>query len=186
MSILLKDFVRIILEGSDQNTASNKIYYHGSKKELEKFTLDQEQWTAFDGKKIDRPVWLTPSKKFAKLHAGAHGWIYTVEVNVNKTFPDKELYEESGNYYVPTDFGEKIIQDIMKSNMFGVENDDWDDAEEYLQVIDRLNYDIIETKDFTDWLKGNGYDSSEIRGDGPTNLLVFDPNKIRIIKKEKP
>ena len=166
------------------NEGKQKVYFHGSEENISSFSRPTK-WIAFDQKTTDRPLWLSSDKKFAELYAGHNGWVYTVVPNVTKTFPDKELYKKDGNYYSLTPFGEKLLEDIVKSGMFEVGEDEWHEAEEILKSINNLDYGTLETKDFIDWLKQNGYDSFEVRGDGPTNLAVIDPTKIKIHKKEK-
>jgi len=162
---------------------TNKILFHGSPENFDKF--HQKEWVAFDGQKVTAPIWLSFDKNFAKLYAkGKNGTIYTIEANLNKTFPDKPLMKEEGNYYIPTDFGEELIDYFLETNAFGMDSEDYNSAEETLKEVDKLNYDVLETKTMFDWMKKNGYDSFEVRGDGPTNIAVFDANQLKIIKKE--
>lgn len=151
-----------------------KTWYHGGKLDLNTV----RSWRAFDGKTITpAPIWLTDDRSFAELYARKNnGDVQKVLVDSQKTFPDQDLMHWEGKYYVPTVFGEQLIEDMFSSNMFDLNSGDYDEATELLKSIDRLNYDIIETGDFISWLKRNGYDSAYVRGDGPKNLMVLDPS----------
>jgi hypothetical protein len=155
------------------------VMYHGGKLDLNSI----RSWRAFDDKTIKpAPIWLTDDRSFAELYANkSDGIVQKVLVAVKKTFPDQDLIHWEGRYLVPTPFGEQIIQDMLSSNMFGVESEDYDEAFQLLKAIDNLNYDIIETGDFISWLKKNGYDSTWVRGDGPKNLMVIDNSILTIV-----
>ena len=166
-----------------KESSSNQIFYHGSSKEFDDFS--QEMWTAFDNKKIKRPIWISPEKDFAKLYAREGGYIYHVLLKTSKTFPTKEIYKKEGRFNIPTEYGEALLNDIVENQWFDVDEDDWHEGEQVLKSISNLDYGTLETKTFIDWLEKNGYDSFFVRGDGPTNIAVIDKNKIKIIDREK-
>jgi hypothetical protein len=163
-----------------------RFYFHGSKAphriENGAGNLRQLPWTAYDGKKVLAPIWVSPDPKFAKLYASARGWVYKVKLNgLQKTFPLEDVMVMDGNYYVPSPYGESIIQDMLDRSMFNLKSDDYYEAEEILKSVALLHYDTLETKDFIDWLKDNGYDSFKVRGDGPTNIAVLDTSNVEIV-----
>lgn len=154
--------------------------YHGNQSKFVKFVQGKD-WVAFDGKKIKRPVWLSPDKKFAELYARPQGYVYTVDYNPKKLFPGQdELTEFSGRYIELTPFGEKLRDDLIS---MGVVEDD-EEAESLVKEISNLGYDVMETSFMIDWLTANGYSAFEVRGDGPTNIAVMDINNITIINRE--
>jgi hypothetical protein len=161
----------------------NNVLYHGSPNKFDHF--EQKPWKAFDGKTITAPIWLSPNKKFAAANAGLNGWVYEVATHNLHTFPDQDLRLQKGNYIVPSALGEKLLEDMITTGMFGLGDDDWYEAEEILKSIDRLDYDVLETGDFIEWLKKNGYNSFMVRGDGPTNIAVLDANNIKILRRYK-
>ena len=155
------------------------LWFHGNQSKFDKF-IQSEDWTAFDGVRVKRPVWLSPEKKFAKLYATQHGYVYTVEYKPSgKTFPDHEL-TTFDRYIELTPFGESLKDDLIDANVF----DDEDEAESMVKEISNLSYDVMETSWMMNWLKKNGYSAFEVRGDGPTNLAVIDIENIHIVKRE--
>lgn len=93
--------------------------------------------------------------------------------------------EKEGNYYIPTAFGQEILDYLISVNAFGLTEDDEYEANQVLREISNLSYDILETKVMIDWFLANGYDSFSVSGDGPINLAVLDPSKLKIVKKDK-
>lgn len=156
------------------------IFYHGNQSKFDKFKQGKP-WLAFDGKTIQRPVWLSPDKEFARLYAGQHGYLYTVDYQPKKSFPDHELVEMRGRYVELTPFGESLRDDLMTSGVF----DDEDEAESIVKDISNLGYDVLETSFMVEWFKNNGYTSFQVRGDGPTNLAVMDIQNIKIVSVEE-
>lgn len=160
------------------------IFYHGNQSKFDKFKQGQP-WTAFDGKSIQRPVWLSPSKDFAKLYAGHHGYVYTVEYTPKKLFPDKEVTEWVGRYVELTPFGQSLMEDLIADGVFGPSSDpDLEEAEAVVKEVDKRSYGTMETSFMVNWLKKNGYTAFEVAGDGPINIAVMDIENITIVECE--
>ncbi len=157
----------------------NPVWYTGRKDDL---GLRIHPWTAFDGRVIDSPIWLTPDEGFARANAGYHGFVYTVEFEPRRTFPDQPLIDwvEDGRsrFLAATPFGRQVQKAIEAGEVFG---EPVDDGWEILESIDRGDYSTMETKGLIDWVRARGYDSMVVTGDGPVNLAVFDPAPIRVV-----
>lgn len=141
-------------------------------------------WRAFDGALAAKPVWLSEDPSFAALHAtGRDGAVMLVEGRVRKVFPDAPLAVEGARYFTPAPLGQKILDDLVSGELKleGAEGDEYE-AAKVLQAIDAENYDTLETGAMLAWLKAHGYDAFWVRGDGPRNLAVMDPGKLRVVK----
>lgn len=167
-----------------KESSSNQIFYHGSPEKIEDFS--QKPWVAFDGETVKRPIWVSPDKNFAKLYAKHNGYIHHVKVKTSNIFPKEDLLKFEGRYLVPTEYGQELLNTILKEKWFDVEDEDDEyGAMEILKSIDNLDYGTLETKTFIDWLNKKGYDGFQVKGDGPINIAVLDKNKIKIVDREK-
>ena len=63
------------------------------------------------------------------------------------------------------------------------EDEKWEKAERVLKLLNRLDYDVVETSAVMVWAAREGYDSLWVRGDGPTNLMVLDPTLVRVERR---
>lgn len=167
------------------------VFYHGNSNKFAKFK-QFEKWKAFDGVMVERPVWLSPNKDFAKLYARPSGYVYIVDYKVGKSFPDEDIVVMKGRYNELTSLGKDLLEVVMewlsRTNQFT--QDEFDngtaetEAEEIVHEIAKCSYGTMETSWMMNWLTDNGYTSFKVTGDGPTNLAVMDVENIEILSVE--
>jgi len=172
-------FARTNLIKALRQVVAETTYYHGASKELEKGFLKPsvEKWRAFDGKMIANPFWLTPSLTFAKLHGK---FVYRVKLHLpkSKIFGEKPLVGE-GKYYYEMAVGDgRLVYDALENGEL------FADAGNFESVFGSIlaeDYDVIETGEFVNWAKANGFEAAYVQGDGERNLMVFNPEKVEIL-----
>jgi len=158
-------------------------WYHGTNELLDLGVLKPsvEKWKAFDGKFIDKPFWLAPSINFAKLHGK---YVYKCKLNFpsSKIFGFRPYLKDNYRYYYDSVINEgKLVYDALeRGDLFESSSNNF---ERVFGGIVAEDYDIIETKEFTDWAKANGFEASFVGGDGERNLMVFDPTYIEILEE---
>jgi len=162
------------------SVVSSDTYYHGAASELPTGRLKpfSKRWKAFDGKEVDMPFWVSPSKKFAELH-GNHVYEVKVHVPKEKIFGARE-YTGPGRYWedMVVDDGKLLYSALEKGELFG----DVENFESVFQDLIREDYDIVETEEFISWLKKKGFRATHVSGDGERNLMVFDPTDIEVMR----
>lgn len=160
-------------------------WYHGGHGKVPTVFEAGIRWTAFDRVPVDKPVWLTPSLRFARASAvGSNGYVVEVMFKPRKVFPLGPLMHMDGRFYVPTAYGETLIDAMVRGDLKLLSSgEDEQDAEDYLKSLDRLDYGLMETSAVIGWLRRNRYDACNVRGDGPVNLAVLDPRNIRILRR---
>jgi hypothetical protein len=172
-----------LIKPLDQKTAAKAIsadWYHGSPHKFDQFKTVSKAGVTKEV--VEQPIFLTPDLGFAKLHAGAHGWVYKVRANVESTFDGVDLLNYSERYYLDpktfTPLGKKVYEDIA-NNKIWLDGDD--DPVGYIKALARRNWDATQCPEFVRWMKANGYDSFLEEGEGHTNLGVFDSGRLEII-----
>lgn len=157
---------------------SDKAWYHGSSEELPlgKLKRSSKSWKAFDGKVIEQPFWLTSDFSFAKLH-GKKVYKCSISIPSAQIFGDRPLVKE-GRYWsdMAINEGKLLYEALDASELFA----DAQNYEEIFRLLVRGDYDVVETKEFIDWAQKNGFRAAYITGDGPRNLVVFDPTDVTI------
>ena len=172
-------FARTNLIKALHKLVAETTYYHGASKELEKGFLKPsvEKWRAFDGKMISNPFWLTPSLTFAKLHGK---FVYRIKLHLpkSKIFGETPLIGE-GKYYYDMVVGDgKLLYDALEEGQLFAGAGDF---ERVFNSILAEDYDVIETGEFVNWAKENGFGAAYVQGDGERNLMVFNPEKVEIL-----
>lgn len=139
-------------------------------------------WKAFDGQVIESPIWLAPSKAFAKLYA-RQGYIYTVDVQDARIFPETSLRDFDGRWTTPTPLGEAVLAALEAGDIF--QGLDEEGITETFKAMDRGDYDVMETGAVINWLKGLGYDGMQVTGDGQENIALWNLDKMFVIDVER-
>jgi len=160
------------------------ILYHGSTFLFDKFK--NRIGKTFSGLKSEIPIFLSPTKDFAKIHARPNGYIYTVNIIKNNIFSSELLYLEDSKYWPPawddlTELGKRLVDDLDNSKIFG--NHTYDN--EIFKSILREDYDIMETKEIMNWVRDNEFDGFHVSGDGERNIAIFDASNIEILEVEQ-
>jgi hypothetical protein len=163
---------------------ASKLWYHGSKAKFDQFKT--KSFAAVTTEVAEQPIFLSPSKQFAALHAGLHGYVYTVEADVHATFNGEKLVNWNEHYYYdPTTFpalGKKVYADIEANKIWP---DGSNDPDGYFKAIAERHWDTMQCPAMVRWMKANGYDSFLEMGEGEVNMGVFDPAKLKIVAVEK-
>ena len=173
----------------------DKTLYHGTRADFSQFDLaylssgwGQQDW--------GYGVYLTDYPECAKEY-GRGGMIYTVQVPNGKYLNDKRISPTEANniaknffnYYLNTDYGKSAYGDCR--------NEFWEYECKYIaQCNDGLNlYGSISSilgsdKEASEYLDSIGYvgliyaGENRDTGDKFKNYVIFNPNKIKIAKKE--
>jgi hypothetical protein len=178
---------------------AEEAWYHGSPHRFDRF--HRRTGRTFGSDESEVPIFLTHDLKFARLYAGANGFVYTVNPLVNRTFdantfvlsdrywpPPRESLSPEGQEFYDDLAGNKIFPDLIGYGTKTEDDDEWramhDSYGTYASILSQ-DYDVMETTEMKRWLLAHGYDSFLVRGDGPTNLAVFDPEKIEILSSER-
>lgn len=170
-------------------------WFHGSRHLFDSFRTAVRETFGTGASEV--PIFLTRDRSFARLHAGNHGFIYTVRARVKRTFDPDDLIR-SNRYWPPqredlTPEGQRLYDDLAENRIFPrairPDNDeDWHsvfgDSHGLFASILKQEYDVVETTEMKRWLRAQGYDSFYVGGDGPTNLAVFDPSDLEIVSVE--
>jgi hypothetical protein len=167
-------------KGGRYTSISSVTYYHGTSKEIEsgKLKKTNRKWVAFDKKEIPEPFWLTTSSSFAKLH-GINVYACKLHLPSEKIFGARPYLKEGVLLYQDAAINEgRLVYDALdKRELFA----DVDDFEKVFTAIISEEYDVIETKEFIDWAKSKGFEAAYVQGDGPRNLMVFNPEYVEIL-----
>lgn len=144
--------------------------------------ITTQPWRAFDGQIIESPIWLSPSKDFAKLYA-RQGYIHTVEVKNVRIFPETPLRDFDGRWLNPSPLGEAVLAALEAGVIF--QGLDEEDVMETFKAMDRGDYDVMETGAVINWLKGLGYDGMTVTGDGQENIALWNLDKMFVTDVER-
>jgi len=174
----------------------NDVWYHGSPQRFDRFR--SQVGRKFGTGESEVPIFLTKDVDFAAMYAGpSGGYIYTVIPHVERTF-DAKAFVVSDRYWPPppdalTEDGQAFYDDLVNNRIFPElirygtryeDDDEWrsmhDSQGAYASIFAR-DYDTMETTEMKRWMQAHGYDSFYVRGDGPNNLAVFDPERIEIL-----
>lgn len=172
------------------------VWYHGSPQRFERFRSQIKP--TFGAGESEVPIFLTNDVEFAVLYAGpSGGYIYTVRPHVEHIF-DARSFVLNDRYWPPerealTQEGQTFYDDLVENRIFPEligygtsheSDDEWramhDSQVTYASIFAR-DYDTMESTEMKRWMRAHGYDSFYVRGDGPNNLAVFDPEKIEIL-----
>jgi len=164
------------------------FWYHGSHEDFDRFRC--KQGTLWDPYYNNSPIFLTSDKYFAEGYGLCKGgMLYTVKVLTDKIFNVKSLpfdidiyrYEEKGIKKPDLDYDTGIK---LRNYIDTIFDDDIDTSRKYNNLLSG-DYSYIEEVWFFEWLKQNKFDGCYIYEGGTLNLMIFDPNKIDIVKKER-
>lgn len=165
-----------------------EVWYHGTPRQFTTFSVQHGR--TFGTGASDVPLFFTKSESFARTYAGGLGTIFRVNLTYGKVF-DAEKIQKPSRYWPPerdtlTPEGQKLYDDLEAGLIFPWKNEAEYDEEFYGEgaiwsAILRMDYDIIETTEFKQWLLGEGYDAAFVTGDGEKNIFVFDPGQVEVI-----
>ncbi len=178
-----KQSLHIPIQQANGRIASTKTWYHGSKIRFDQFKTVSKAGVSEEV--AEQPIFLTPSLEFARLHAGFHGWVYTVKADVSKTFRGSDMVHWDRRYFMDPAEGTALGKEVFAA----IENNEiWPDgdkeAEGYYSALAAMNWDATQSPEFGRWLKSKGYDSFLEVGEGVENMGVFDPSKLEIVSVE--
>jgi tRNA nucleotidyltransferase/poly(A) polymerase/2'-5' RNA ligase len=171
--------------GEQTKSATEDVWYHGSPRKFERF--EKQNKHTFGRDAAAAPIFLTKDEKFAELYAqGPEGLVYTVEASPKKIFDQQKLLadpDKPTKYWPPeeedmSELGRELLGALEDGKIFEEEEDRPDHV---WASIYRGNYDIMETSEMREWLSSKGYDAFYVTGDGPRNLAVMDPERLKIV-----
>lgn len=172
--------------GGSWRFASKDVWYHGSPREFESFELQHKH--TFGREAAPAPVFLTKDPKFAELYAqGPEGMVYTVEASPEKIFDQHKLLladpDKPTKYWPPeeedmSELGRELLEALADGKIFEGEEDRPDHV--WASVF-RGDYDVMEASEMRKWLASKGYDAFYVTGDGPRNLAVTAPDRLKIV-----
>lgn len=162
--------------------------YHGSERgDLTEFRDDAKQRRTFGPSEQAVGIFVSLDPDFANAYArGPEGTVYAVEVPDDlKLFWAEDLLAREAKYF-PFEYdalnetGRALYDDLEDGKLPG-----FDDSSETLKSILLHDYSTIEHSSFTRWLRDRGYDGAWVREyrERPSNLLVFDRSRVRILAK---
>lgn len=137
------------------------MYYHGSNNRFDEFSLNNNKTY----KEFDLPTWhFTKDINYAKTYGK---WLYTVNLNINKTFntEDKNHYKLYLNYLKEQGYTQDKIENILDEQFYN-NLPYWTNEDAYYCAL------------------SNGFDSiliqEELVGE-VLSIAVFDVNQIKML-----
>jgi hypothetical protein len=152
------------LRGRGRKSATQR-WYHGSDAPLDGFDAPRPKFSG--------AVFLSPTPSFAALH-GPH--VYEAFPRVSTIFEGADLVRPDARYWPPD---ESELTPLGRALLELVDGD-----REVVAWAVREGYDIIEDARVVDLLKRWGYDAAYVQGDGPRNLMVFDPHHVELSQRK--
>lgn len=157
----LKKYIRQIIKEELSKIGSGDVYYHGSNNRFDEFSLNNNKTY----KEFDLPTWhFTKDINYAKTYGK---WLYTVNLNINKTFntEDKNHYKLYLNYLKEQGYTQDKIENILDEQFYN-NLPYWTNEDAYYCAL------------------SNGFDSiliqEELVGE-VLSIAVFDVNQIKML-----
>lgn len=183
--------VELLTSFEHKAMASEGVWYHGSPKKFESFRVETRPHTSMGATEV--PVFITRNEAFAREHAGANGYLYSVQLRVGRVFDSEDLMRPDARYWPPaenelTPLGQHAYAALANGQIWpdveeGDANDwaNFHDSRGLWAEILRGSWDVMESNEMMSWLQREGYEAFRVNGEDTTSLAVFDPAALTIL-----